>query len=461
MNQMTDTEPTKIDRCKPSLMSAISDLFSSLQGMGTFTFIWSGQVVSLIGSSLTSFALSLWVYGQTDSVTQFSLPILSAAIPPILIGPIAGVYVDRWSRRQTMMISDFCAGLCTLLVAWLYLSGNLEIWHICLTNVARSSFSTFQGLAYSAATTLLVPKANLARASGMVFTGEALSDLIAPTLAVTLLAIAQLPGIIAIDFLTLIFALGSLAIANFPEISSAIEQTEEESFIQKLTYGGYYFWQRPGLLGLVAFIAFCNFLVGATEILDVPLILSFASITTLGIVFSCANVGMLLGGILMAIWGGFNNQMITIFSGIFFFGLSVFLMGLRPSAILLTGANFFLLLMVAVINSAVQAIYQRKVAPEVQGRVFAFRRSVALGTLPLSYIIAGPLADRVFEPLMNRDTLVARSIGWAIGTGPGRGIGLLFICMGSLTILATAIACFIPQLRNLEAELPDVISEEN
>ena len=460
MNHICDENKVKIDRGKPRITRAITHGLPAFQSMGTFTFIWSGQVVSLIGTSLTSFALSIWVYGQTDSVTQFSLPILSAAIPPILIGPIAGVYVDRWSRRWTMIISDFCAGLCTLLVAWLYLNGNLEIWHICLTNVLRSSFSTFQGLAYSAATTLLVPKTNLARASGMVFTGQAISDLVAPTLAVTLLVIIQLPGIIAIDFITLIFALVSLAIAKFPEISIKIdEQTEGESFIQKLTYGWHYFWQRPGLLGLVAFIALCNFLVGATEVLDIPLILSFASTTTLGIVVSCANVGMLMGGLLMAIWGGFKNQMITIFISMFVIGLSIFSIGLRPSAILLTCANFSLLLMVSVINSAVQAIYQRKVAPEVQGRVFAFRKSVALATLPLSYVVAGPLADRVFEPLMNQDTLVARTIGWAIGTGPGRGIGLLFICMGSLTILATGIAYFFPRLRYLEEELPDAISE--
>ena len=279
MSQDSDAYKVRVNEGTPSMTRAIASGLPAFQGMGTFTFIWSGQVVSLIGTSLTSFALSIWVYGQTDSVTQFSLPILSTAIPPILIGPIAGVYVDRWSRRWTMIVSDFCAGLCTLLVAWLYLHGNLEIWHICLTNVLRSSFSTFQGLAYSAATTLLVPKTNLARASGMVFTGQALSDLAAPTLSVMLLAVIQLPGIIAIDFITLIFALVSLAIANFPEISLEIdEQTEGESFLQKLTYGWHYFFQRPGLLGLVAFIALCNFLIGATQVLDVPLILSFVPI---------------------------------------------------------------------------------------------------------------------------------------------------------------------------------------
>ncbi|NEO53794.1 MAG: hypothetical protein F6K54_12320 [Okeania sp. SIO3B5] len=161
----------------------------------------------------------------------------------------------------------------------------------------------------------------------------------------------------------------------------------------------------------------------------------------------------------MTIWGGWQNQMTTVFISMLAIGLSVLFAGLRPSAILLACANFSLLLAIPIVNSAIQAIYQRKVAPEVQGRVFAFRKSVALATLPLSYLVAGPLADRIFEPLMTQDSVVVRSIGWAIGTGPGRGIGLLFICMGALTILMTSVAYFFPRLRYLEYELPDAIPD--
>ncbi|MBP0021311.1 MAG: MFS transporter [Cyanobacteria bacterium SBLK] len=430
--------------------------------MGMFTAIWFGQVVSLLGSSLTSFALSIWVYQQTNSVTQFSFPILAAVLPPILISPIAGVYVDRWSRRWTMMISDCCAGLCTFILAWLYITHHLAIWHICLLNVFTSSCGTFQGLAYSTATTLLVPKDKLARASGMAQTGQALSGLTAPSLAAALLGIIQFQGIVAIDLISLIFALLILAIVRFPEIATETHSpSREESFLQRLTFGWHYFLERPGLLSLVLLVSLCNFLIGATQILDTPLILSFASIATLGIIVSCGNAGMIVGGLAMSFWGGLGNQMTIIFLSMSVIGLSVFAAGLRPTAILLAIANFSLLLMIPIVNGTIQAIYQRKVAPEVQGRVFAFRKSAAMATLPLSYLAAGPLADRVFEPLMSRDTWVARSIGWAIGTGPGRGIGLLFICMGSLTILATGIACCVPHLRNLEAELPDAISEEN
>lgn len=441
-------------------MNAIAERFPALKGMETFTFIWFGQVVSLLGSSLTSFALSVWVYEQTHSVTQFSLPVLSALVPSILISPIAGIYVDRWSRRWTMIVSDFCAGLCTLLVAWLYLTGNLEIWHICLTNALRSSFSTFQGLAYFAAISLLVPQDNLPRASGMVQTGEAISNLAAPGLAAALLGIIQFQGVVAIDFVTLLFALLALFVVRFPEISTQTgSQAEQGSFVQSLTFGWSYCMQRPGILALILLLTLCNFLVGAAEVLETPLILSFASVITLGTIVSCANVGMFAGGLIMTLWGGFQRQIVTVFASMFAIGLSALIAGLRPSAILLAGANFFWLLAVPIFNSAILAICQRKVAPGVQGRVFAFLRSVSLAALPLAYLLAGPLADRYFEPFMAGGGAIATLIGQAIGTGPGRGIGLLYICMGALTILATGIASCFPRLRNLEDELPDALIE--
>lgn len=468
MNQTTDTQLTPDDDGKPPIPNTTSSSTGrtakgllSLQGMGKFSFIWFSQLFSILGSRLTSFALGIWVYEQTLSVTQFALPILSATIPSIIIGPIAGIYVDRWSRRWTMIVSDLGAGLCTLLIAWLYIRGNLELWHICLTNIMRACFDTFQDLAYTASTTLLVPKENLTRASAMVQTGQAISNLVAPSLATALLGIIQFQGIIAIDLITLLFALLALYLVRFAEFFDITNKpkTEQKSFREELTFGWSYCKQRPGLLWLILLITMCNFLVGATEVLEVPLILSFASVMTLGIIMSCANLGMVVGGLIITIWGNIQNQMITVFISMFSIGLSVLIAGLRPFAILLAVASFSWLLAVSVLNSVILAIYQRKVAPEVQGRVFAFLKSISLAALPISFLLAAPLADRIFEPLMNQDGWVARSIGQVIGTGPGRGIGLMFICMGALTILMTSVAYFSPRLRYLEEELPDAIAD--
>ncbi|WP_293021383.1 MULTISPECIES: MFS transporter [unclassified Moorena] len=462
INQMTDIKQSRINGSSFPIINAFTKQFTALEGMEIFSFIWLSQVVSLLGSRLTSFAISIWVYSHTDSVTLFSLPILSTLLPTILISPIAGVYIDRWNRRWTMIISDFCAGLSTLIVAWLYVTGHLELWHICLTNILRSSFSTFQELAYLAATSLLVPKDKLIRANSMMQTSQAISKLIGPALAAALLGIVQFEGIVAIDFITLAFALVSLLIVKFPEIAAETEQqTEHESFMQSLALGWNYCKERSGLLWLTFLLTVCNFLIGAHAVLEAPLILSFASVIGFGLVVSCSNVGMVAGGLVAMSRGGKQNQMRTILIGMALIGLSILLEGIRPSIWLVTISSFCLLLPVPLINSSIISIFQRKVAPELLGRVLALLRSVARSGIPISFLLAGFLADHYFERFMSGDNPGARLIGQAIGVGPGRGIGLLYICMGILTLTMTCIAYFLPRLRYLEDELPDVIGDDS
>ncbi|MEA5617975.1 MFS transporter [Cronbergia sp. UHCC 0137] len=427
--------------------------------MTTFILIWFGQVLSLVGSRTTSFALSIWVYQHTNSITQFTLLILSTTLPGILISPIAGVFVDRWSRRWIMIISDFCAGLCTLTIAWLFVSGNLQVWNLCLFSAISSSCNAFQTLAYSSATTLLVPKEQLGRASSMTQIRLAIAEILSPALAATLLVTVQIPGIVVIDLTTLVFALICLLLVKFPEIQTTKAQGEEigffSSFWQEITFGWHYFIARPGLIGLVAFVAISNFLIGGAEALTTPLVLSFASTQALGTISSIASSGMLISSLIMSLWGGIERQMNIIFTSMFFFGFFYVLAGLLPSPILFTISDFFIFFILPIVNGAIQVIYQKKVAPEVQGKVFAFRIAVTQGFLPLSYLIAGPLADQIFEPLMAADGLGATNIGQIIGVGTGRGIGLIFVIMGIFSIIFTFIAYLYPRLRLLEDELPD------
>lgn len=432
------------------------------QSMSVFILIWFGQVLSLVGSRTTSFALSIWVYQHSNSATQFTLLILSTTLPAILISPIAGVFVDRWSRRWIMIISDFCAGLCTLTIAWLFVSGNLQVWNLCLISAISSSFSAFQGLAYSSATTLLVPKEQFGRASSMTQIRLSIAEILSPALAAALLVTVQIPGVVVIDLATLCFALICLLLVNFPEVQTTETHTEDigflSSFWQEITFGWHYLIERPGLLGLAAFVAICNFLIGGAEALTTPLVLSFASTQALGTISSIASSGMLISSFIMSLWGGLERQMNIIFTSVFFFSLFYVLAGLRPNPILFTISNFCIFFIIPIVNGAIQVIFQKKVAPEVQGKVFAFRTAFTQGFLPLSYLMAGPLADQVFEPLMAADGLGAASIGKIIGVGHGRGIGLMFVIMGIFSILFTFIAYLYPRLRLLEDELTDTIS---
>jgi MFS transporter, DHA3 family, macrolide efflux protein len=426
--------------------------------MRVFLLVWFGQLISLIGSGLTTFALGVWVYQRTGSVTQFSLILLFALLPSILISPVAGAIVDRGNRRWCMILSDSGAALTTVAIALLLATENLQIWHIYLAVSLSSICRAFQLPAYTASTSLLVPKEFFPRASGMVQSAEACAQLISPLLAGVLLGIIQLQGIILIDFATFLFAVTTLLLVRFPNVKTAtVSQDEKRSLWHEAIKGWTYIAVRPGLLILLMLFALDNFVTGLVEVLLTPLVLSFASVTVLGTIQSIGGAGMMLGSLAISIWGGPRPLIRGIFTFDLLSHLCILAFGLRTSFALLAVANFLFFFSLPLINGWFDAIFMRKVSPDIQGRVFATINMIAFSCIPLAYVVAGPLAERIFEPLMAADGLLAGSVGQIIGVGPGRGIGLLFITMEIPVLLATIAAYRYPRVRFVEDELPDEI----
>ena len=432
-----------------------------VKGMRTFFVIWSGQLVSTIGSGLTGFALGVWIYQETGSVTLFALNMLAYALANLLVSPIAGVLVDRYDRRWVMILSDTGAGLATLSIALLYVTGNLEVWNIILATAFTSAFSAFQWPAYSAVTTLLVPKEQLGRAGGMVQIGEAISQLLAPAAAGVLFVTIGLGGVILIDFVTYLFAVLTLLIVRVPspERSEAGEEGKG-SIWQEAIFGWRYISARAGLLGLLLIFAAFNFVSGLIMPLITPLILDMASPDLLGYVFSIAGAGMLVGTLVMSAWGGPKRRIHGVLGFLMLSGFFTSILGISPFIPFLAAAGFGLLFTLPIINGSSQAIWQSKVAPDVQGRVFSVRRMIAMSMTPLAYIVAGPLADNVFRPLLVEGGALAGSVGQLIGVGPGRGTGFMFMVIGALSILVAAAGYLNPRVRNVEDELPDVMPDE-
>ncbi|MFB2971386.1 MFS transporter [Aerosakkonema sp. BLCC-F183] len=428
--------------------------------MKVFIIIWFGQLISLIGSGLTSFALGIWVYQRTGSVTDFALISLFTFLPSILLLPIAGAFIDRWNRRIALLVSDCGAGVSTLAVALLLFAGQLQVWQIYIAVAISSLFSAFHWPAYHAAIAQLVPKQHLSRASGMVQFAQATSQLVAPVLAGVLVTQIQVRGVILIDFATFLFAFVTLLFVRIPKPETITESKEEKkSLLQETLYGWTYISTRPGLFGLMIFYSFSNFTLGIVEVLLTPLVLSFTSSTVLGTILSIGGSGMLLGSVVMSVWSGLKRRIYCILGFTLLQGLLLCVAGLRPSAPLIAAAAFIYLFSLPFILASSQAIWFSKVAPDVQGRVFAVQRTIGLSSLPFAYIMAGPLADRIFEPLLAVNGPLAQSIGLIIGVGHGRGIGLVFIVMGILNILAVAYAYLYPRLRLVEDELPDAITQ--
>ncbi len=431
------------------------------RGFRTFLVVWFGQLVSLVGSGLTGFALGVWVYRRSGSVTQFALISLFTALPGIVFSPIAGALVDRWDRRTAMMLSDIGAGLCTLTMALLLRSGSLEVWHIYIAMAISSTFSAFQWPAYSAATTLLVPKEHLGRASGLSQSGEAAAQIVSPLLAGILMGSIGVQGVMLIDVGTLAFALVTLVLIRIPRPARSAEaEAAKGSLLREAAFGWTYIHARPGLLALLLFFAAVNLANSLVEVLFTPLVLGFTTPEVLGLIMTIGGFGFLAGSLAMSAWGGPRRRVYGILGANVLAGLVLFVAALPPRSWILSAAAFVYFACLPITNGCSQAIWQVKTEPDVQGRVFATRRMIAWASLPLGYVAAGPLADHVFEPLMAVGGPLSGSMGRIIGVGTGRGIALLYMLLGVVTLAAVASAYAYPRLRHVEIELPDVVTDE-
>ena len=430
------------------------------QGMRTFTIIWFGQLISFIGSGLTQFALSVWVFQKTNSITLFGLILLFSTLPGILLFPITGALIDRWDRRIVLILSDSVAALATLSVIALLFTGQLAVWHIYVATAVISTASSFQYPAFSASVTLLVPQKKLGRAGGMMQFNEATMSILAPLLAGVLMAQFPIQNVILIDFATFLVALLTLLIVRIPNPKKTAESSpgQKKSLLREAAYGWSYLRARSGLVALLLFFAAFNLTRGMAQVLFMPLVLSFGSTVSLGTIMAIGGTGMLLGSLVMSAWGGPTRRVRGVLGLGLLYGVFIALFGIRPFVPLFAVAAFFTLFIIPILSATNQVIWQTKIAPEVQGRVFATRSMLAWSTAPIAYLIAGPLADNVFEPLMAVGSPLANSlVGQIIGVGPGRGIGLMYIVIGLLPIIAATAAYLYPRLRLLEDELPDAI----
>jgi len=428
-------------------------------GMKAFFVVWGGQVISVIGTSVTGFALQFWVFLETGSVTQLAMVTLAVALPATLLSPIAGVYVDRWDRRLVMIGADTLAGVATTAIAVLYFTDALEIWHLYLTAGIGSIGNAFQGPAWLAAMPTLVPKKHLDRANGMTQLIDGVAFVLGPLIAGALLALSGLGAILILDLTTFVVAVTTLMTVRFPRVERT-EGDEPSSVLAEVRSGWRFLRDRAGLMWLLWMYAGVNFVMAFTNVLIIPLLLSFASESTAGTVFSVAGIGLIAGSLLVSIWGGFKNRILSITLGITIVGLLIALAGVRPN-VLIVGAGFVLMLFtIPFVNTASQVLWQLKVPLGMQGRVFALRRTVASAMAPIAILAAGPLADNVFEPLLAADGALADTVGSVIGTGPGRGIALLVIVSGLLTAILGQLGWLHPRVRNLETEIPDLLPDE-
>jgi DHA3 family macrolide efflux protein-like MFS transporter len=426
-----------------------------LSGLPAFGLLWLGQGISLFGSSMTGFALTIWAWSLTGSATALALVRFFSFTPTIVLSPFAGALVDRWDRKRLLMASDAASALSVLVVLALYLAGRLEVWHLYVMGAFGGTFRAVEWPAYSAAVTVMVPGAQRARASGLASVAESAAFIVAPLVASGLLVTIGLGGIIAIDLVTFLVAIGSLLVIAIPQPGrSEAGRAGQGTLWKEAAYGFRYIFERPGLLGLQLGFLATNFLFAIADTARAPMILTRTGNNELafGTVQSAGAVGGAAGGLLLSLWGGPRSKVHGVLLGWTLAAvLGVAVMGLGGTVVVWAMASFASAFFVPFINGCNQAIWQAKVPADVQGRVFSTRRLIAMVAWPLGALVGGPLADRVFEPAMRSGS----SLSWLVGSGPGAGMALMLVLGGVLAATVGIAAYGVPAVRDVERRIPD------
>jgi MFS transporter, DHA3 family, macrolide efflux protein len=407
-----------------------------------FFTIWAGQAVSLVGSNLAQFALIWWITKSTGSATILATASLVGMLPQVLLGPFAGTLVDRWNRRLVMIVADSLIAFFSLILALLFASGHVQVWHIFVILCLRSAGGAFHWPAMQASTSLMVPKEQLSRVAGMNQTLFGIMNIAAPPLGAFLLMLIPIYGILMIDVVTACVAVIPLFFIMVPQPQRTADRPVDElgdglgpaaapgtTIWQEFRAGLAYVSRWPGLMILLGIATVLNFLFNPAFTL-VPLLVTKyfnGDAMQLGLINSFCGVGMVAGGLILSAWGGFQRRIVTSMVGLVGMGLGVTLIGFAPANLFGMAVVGMALsgLMNPICNGPINAILQSAVAPDMQGRVMTLVSSAAGLMSPLSLAIAGPVSDAL-------------------------GIQVWFVAAGLLSMLMAVACLMVPAVMQIE-----------
>ena len=432
------------------------------QNLRNFIIIWFGQLISNIGSYMTYFAIKIWAWQLTNQVTTIALISFFELIPSIVITLASGLIVDRVNRKFLIIFSDFVAAISTVIIGYLYLTNQLQIWHIYATGAVNGGFSEVQALAYSSSISMLVPKQHYQRATSMNSAIHYGSVIIAPAAAGFLYYIIDLNGILLIDFITFIIAIATILKVRIPQPSTKVKSEVTIGIWQQIIFGFRYLIDNPSILAVIAASSLFWFAhdIGAT--LYSPMILARTNNDTriLGSISSAAGLGGVTGTIILSIWGGSKRRIHGFLLGMMGAGISKTIFGLGQGLIIWLPAQFCSSLNFPMLSSSSKSILLSKVRPDLQGRVFASESVIQQIVSAIAVFISALLADHVFEPAMMPGGSLVPLFGNLFGTGKGAGIAILYVISSVGLLLIGLSGYFVPQLRNVETIVPDYDIED-
>jgi DHA3 family macrolide efflux protein-like MFS transporter len=363
----------------------------------TFFPIWTGQAFSIVGSQVAAFAVVWWLTQQTGSAKVLAGLTIAQLLPQAFLGPFAGALVDRWNRRAVMIAADGIAALLAGVLALLFLSGNVQVWHIYAITFIRSLLGAFHFAAFQASTSLMVPDDQLSRVAGMNQTLWGALNIVAPPLGALALSILSFPAIMGIDVVTALIAIMPLLFVRIPQPARQVAATTAATVLADVKEGFSYLWHWPGARLLLFGSALLNALIWPAMSL-MPLLVTKhfgGGALQLGWINSAWGIGLVAGGITLSVWGGFKRKAATVALGLVGGAIGLLITGMAPAELFWLAFGGLLLFgfMNPITNGPLVAIMQSAVPPEMQGRVFATVGSFASLAAPIGMALAGPLAD--------------------------------------------------------------------
>ncbi len=423
----------------------------------TFYTLIITQTFSLIGSRISGLALGIWIFQQTGQATPLALVSFFATLPVLLASSVSGVLADRWDRRKVMLIADAGQAFGTVLLLISVASNSFEVWHLYVVTFIQAIFGVFQNPAFGASVSMLIEDDQRDRANVVMQMSGPAAGIIAPAFAGIIYSTVGVTGAIVVDLLTFLTAMAVLFAVHIPNPAATAEGRALRGTVWQEILGGLrYLNTRRMLLYMLLYISLLNFLITIVINVTTPYLLTrTGSEQVTGLLLGLFNLGGLTGGIVFGVWGGTRPRIHTIMPALLMTSAGMIFIGIGQTPLILATAMFFAFLPLPMVNAAFMSIMQLKVAPDVQGRVFALIGQISMALLPVSALLSGPLADRVFEPAVSQPgwQIVAPLVGYEAGAG----IGLMFVVVGLVMVTLTAFVYALPAMRRLEATLPDFV----
>ena len=424
-----------------------------------FILLWSGELISAIGSGLTAFGLGIYVFKMTGKVSAMALVTLLAFMPSLLLSAPAGMLADRYDRRFLMVLGDSLSGVGLIFILICMLRGEVQLWQIYVGVTISSVFSSLLAPAYKATVTDLLTKEQYTKASGLVQVADSSKYLISPIIAGFLLSVSDIKFLLMIDICSFFVAVTTTLVVRGSLSQKKCEQAK--SFISEFKDGWGAVAQNRGVLILVIMTSVMTFFLGVIQTLSMPMILAFSNSSAVGTGETICASGMLVTSVMLGILPIKKDYVKILSVSWFCAGIFMAVFGLRENFVLICVSGFLFFAMFPFANTSLDFLIRTNIENSVQGRAWGLIGVISQLGFVVAYALSGVLADYVFTPLLLRGGLLAGSVGKIIGTGTGRGTAFLIMISGVLVCVTSVILYHVKSIKKLESRGDLCISEQS